>query len=86
MSWRPKDPSRQSRSISAALQATEILPDSTNVGGSDGHEFIEVFDAMREPIGFEDHQLTTAFAVEVLSDREIGAQNDVASGAVAATE
>ncbi|MGI6879117.1 metallophosphoesterase [Microbacterium sp. gxy059] len=42
----------------APLQITELLPDSTNVGGSDGYEFIEVFNASSEPVDFGDYALT----------------------------
>ncbi|NHI16153.1 metallophosphoesterase [Microbacterium excoecariae] len=40
------------------LVVTEILPDSTNVGGSDGYEFVELFNASSEPVGFADYALT----------------------------
>ncbi|MGO1849448.1 lamin tail domain-containing protein [Microbacterium sp.] len=36
----------------AELQITEVLPDSTNVGGSDGYEFIEVFNASARDVDF----------------------------------
>jgi len=42
----------------AALQVTEVLPDSSNVGSADGYEFIEVYNATSEPIDFSDYAIT----------------------------
>ena len=42
----------------AELQVTELLPDSTNVGGSDGFEFVEVFNASSEDVDFGEYALT----------------------------
>lgn len=42
----------------AELQITELLPDSTNVGGSDGFEFVEVFNASSEDVDFGEYALT----------------------------
>ncbi|WP_105567192.1 lamin tail domain-containing protein [Microbacterium halophytorum] len=42
----------------AELQVTELVPDSTNVGGSDGFEFIEVFNASSEPVDFGEYALS----------------------------
>ncbi|MCU1443029.1 MAG: hypothetical protein JWQ59_1179, partial [Cryobacterium sp.] len=40
--WDPKpDPTL----TTASLQVTELLPDSTNVGASDGYEFIDLYNA-----------------------------------------
>jgi hypothetical protein len=40
--WNPKpDPAL----TTARLQVTELLPDSTNVGASDGYEFIDLYNA-----------------------------------------
>lgn len=36
------------------MKITELLPDSSNVGGSDGYEFIEVYNATDSPIDFSD--------------------------------
>ncbi|UFU08028.1 lamin tail domain-containing protein [Ruania halotolerans] len=44
--------------ITAPLQVTEILPDSTNVGTADGYEFIELYNATSEPVDFSDYALT----------------------------
>ncbi|WP_230006727.1 metallophosphoesterase, partial [Microbacterium sp. Bi128] len=48
----------------APLQVTELLPDSTNVGGSDGYEFIEVFNATDAPIDFSDYAIDYLYPVE----------------------
>lgn len=39
------------------LLITEITPDSTNVNGADGYEFIEVFNATDQPINFKDYMI-----------------------------
>lgn len=44
--------------VAAPLQITEITPDTANVGGSDGYEFIEVFNASHRDIDFSDYALT----------------------------
>ncbi len=44
--------------VAAPLQITEIVPDTANVGGSDGFEFIEVFNASDRPVDFSDYALT----------------------------
>lgn len=43
--------------VAAPLQITELLPDSRNVGGSDGYEFIELYNATSEPIDFGQYTL-----------------------------
>lgn len=43
--------------VTAALQVTEVLPDSGNVGSADGYEFIELFNATSEPINLADYAL-----------------------------
>ncbi|PVE73680.1 metallophosphoesterase [Microbacterium testaceum] len=48
----------------APLQVTELLPDSANVGGSDGYEFIEVFNATAAPIDFSDYAIDYLYPVE----------------------
>ncbi|MDT9592830.1 lamin tail domain-containing protein [Nocardioides zeae] len=42
----------------ATLQVTELLPNSRNVGSSDGFEFVEVYNAGSEPVDFADYALT----------------------------
>ena len=39
------------------LLVTELLPDSTNVDGSDGYEFIEIYNNSDQPIDFSDYKL-----------------------------
>jgi hypothetical protein len=39
------------------LLITEIVPDSTNVGGSDGYEFIEIYNNSNQPISLQDYQI-----------------------------
>ncbi|HEX7352603.1 lamin tail domain-containing protein [Brachybacterium sp.] len=39
------------------LQITEVTPDSSNVGGADGYEFIELYNATDAPISLVDHAL-----------------------------
>jgi len=39
------------------LVITEILPDSSNVGASDGYEYIEVYNNSNENISFKDYKL-----------------------------
>ncbi|WP_309135719.1 metallophosphoesterase [Cellulomonas sp.] len=42
-------------SLVGLLQVTELVVDSTNVGGADGYEFVELYNSTTEPIPFEDH-------------------------------
>ena len=39
------------------LLITELVPDSTNVGGSDGYEFIEIYNPTNTAINLRDYQL-----------------------------
>ncbi|GAA3596348.1 metallophosphoesterase [Agrococcus terreus] len=39
------------------LLLTELVVDSTNVGGSDGYEFIELYNTTTEPVPMADHRL-----------------------------
>lgn len=41
----------------APLQITEITPDTSNMGGADAYEFIEVYNASSEPVDFSDYTL-----------------------------
>ena len=43
--------------VTAPLQITELVPDTANVGGSDGYEFIEVYNATTEPVNLTDYSL-----------------------------
>ena len=53
--WPGWDPKADPTLSTARLQVTELLPDSTNVGASDGFEFIELYNATSEPIDFADY-------------------------------
>jgi len=39
------------------LMVTELLPDSSNVGGADGYEFIEIYNNSNESIDFSDYKI-----------------------------
>ncbi|GMX60774.1 hypothetical protein Elgi_07700 [Paenibacillus elgii] len=39
------------------ILVTELLPNSTNVGGADGYEFIEIYNNTDKPINFKDYKL-----------------------------
>jgi hypothetical protein len=41
----------------APLQITEVTPDTSNMGGADAFEFIEVYNASSEPVDFSDYTL-----------------------------
>ncbi|WP_411720547.1 lamin tail domain-containing protein, partial [Mycetocola sp.] len=59
--WDPKpDPALST----ARLQVTELLPDSTNVGASDGFEFIELYNATSEPIDFADYTINYLYPLD----------------------
>jgi hypothetical protein len=51
------DPTPDPGLVAAPLQITELLPDSRNVGGSDGFEFIELYNGTTEPIDFGQYTL-----------------------------
>ena len=42
------------------LLVTEVVPDSTNVGGADGYEFIEIYNNTNQPIIFSDYKINIA--------------------------
>ncbi|WP_155376089.1 lamin tail domain-containing protein [Cellulomonas sp. JZ18] len=48
-------PAPPADSRTGLLQVTELMVDSTNVGGSDGYEYVEVYNATTQPIPFADH-------------------------------
>nr|WP_244962876.1 metallophosphoesterase [Cryobacterium roopkundense] len=54
--------------VTAALQITEITPDTTNVGSGDGFEFIEVYNATAEPIDFSDYTLNYLYPLSDLTN------------------
>ncbi|ASS67998.1 MULTISPECIES: S-layer homology domain-containing protein [unclassified Paenibacillus] len=39
------------------LLVTEVVPDSTNVGSSDGYEFVEIYNNTDQPLSFDDYKL-----------------------------
>nr|WP_275436359.1 lamin tail domain-containing protein [Helcobacillus sp. ACRRO] len=49
------------------LMITELVPDSTNVGGSDGYEFIEIYNPTTEPISLADYQLRYLYPTDDLT-------------------
>lgn len=58
------DPQPDPSVVTAPLQVTEVMPDSTNVGASDGYEFIEVYNATSEPIDFGDYTINYLYPVD----------------------
>ncbi|WP_052659534.1 lamin tail domain-containing protein [Bacillus alveayuensis] len=46
------------------LLITEIVPDSTNVNGLDGYEFIEVYNNTNQPINFKDYKIRYRYPME----------------------
>ena len=51
----------------AALQITEVLPDTSNVGGADAYEFIEVYNATDRPVDFGDYKINYLYPAADLS-------------------
>lgn len=47
---------------------TEVVPDSTNTGGSDGYEFVEVYNNSDKDINFKDYKLQYRYGTDVSSD------------------
>lgn len=56
---------------SAALQITEVLPDSVNVGGSDGYEFVEVYNATDQPVSWSDYTLRYLYPLEDFTNSSV---------------
>ena len=48
----------------AALQITELLPDSTNVGAGDGYEFVEVYNGSDQAVDFSDWSLRYLYPID----------------------
>ncbi|MFS0704021.1 lamin tail domain-containing protein [Cellulomonas sp. 179-A 9B4 NHS] len=48
-------PAPPADSLRGLLQVTELMVDSTNVGGSDGYEYVEVYNPTTRPVPFADH-------------------------------
>ncbi|MFC4321542.1 lamin tail domain-containing protein [Litchfieldia salsa] len=47
---------------------TEVLPDSTNVDGADGYEFIEIFNNTNKEINFKDYKINYRYGDDPNSD------------------
>ncbi|WP_308211906.1 lamin tail domain-containing protein [Microbacterium sp. HD4P20] len=60
---RPTDPELHA----PLLQITEVAPDTANVGGGDGYEFIEVYNASDAPIDFDDYTLSYLYTDNALT-------------------
>lgn len=52
---------------SPILQITELAPDTVNVHGSDGYEFVEVYNASDAPVNFGDYVLNYIYTDNSLS-------------------
>ncbi|WP_243231762.1 metallophosphoesterase [Microbacterium sp. CIAB417] len=60
---RPTDPELRA----PLLQITELAPDTANVDGADGYEFVEIFNASDAPIDFRDYALSYLYTDNALS-------------------
>ncbi|WP_157078942.1 lamin tail domain-containing protein [Herbiconiux solani] len=56
--------------VTAPLQVTELLPDSSNLGGGDAYEFIELYNATSEAVDFSDYTLRYLYPLEDLSNSQ----------------
>lgn len=65
----------------APLQITEVTPDTSNMGGADAFEFIEVYNASSEPVDFSDYTLRYLYPLADLTNSNVvdwpAAQRDV---------
>lgn len=59
------DPQPDPNLTTARLQVTELLPDSDNVGASDGFEFIELYNATSEPVDFSDYTINYLYPIDL---------------------
>ncbi|WP_309070714.1 calcineurin-like phosphoesterase C-terminal domain-containing protein [Arthrobacter sp.] len=55
----------------APLQITEVTPDTSNMGGADAFEFIEVYNASSEPVDFSDYTLRYLYPRADLSNSNV---------------
>nr|WP_298987748.1 lamin tail domain-containing protein [uncultured Micrococcus sp.] len=55
----------------APLQITEVTPDTANVDGADGYEFIEVYNATSEPVDFGDYTLDYLYPADDLTNNNV---------------
>ena len=62
----PQDPTL----TGAALQVTELLPDSANIAGADAYEFIEVYNATNRTVDFSDYSLEYLYPLDDLSNSQ----------------
>jgi len=51
-------------SLVGHLQITELVPDSTNIGGADGYEFIEVHNPTSTPVSMADYELRYLYTAD----------------------
>lgn len=57
--------------VTATLQVTEVTPDTSNVNGADGYEFIEVYNATSEPVDFADYKLDYLYPADDLTNNNV---------------
>lgn len=50
------------------LLVTELVPDSTNVGSSDGYEFIEIYNNSNKDLNFKDYKLYYRYGTDPATD------------------
>ena len=62
------DPQPDPALVASALQITELLPDSTNVGSADGFEFVEVYNSSDSPIDFSDYTLRYLYPIDTVTN------------------
>ena len=51
-----------------SLLVTEVVPDSTNVGGADGYEFIEIYNNSNQEILFKDYKIQYRYGTDPETD------------------
>ncbi|MDO5025528.1 MAG: lamin tail domain-containing protein [Trueperella sp.] len=61
-------PEQPAPTTSAALVITEAVVDSSNVGSSDGYEFIEIANATAEPVDFTDFKIRYLYPIDEQSN------------------
>ncbi|WP_169796228.1 metallophosphoesterase [Sanguibacter suarezii] len=54
-----------------SLMITEALPDSINMGGSDGYEFVEIYNPTNRSINFSDYVLRYLYPLEDLTNSSV---------------
>ena len=50
------------------LLVTEVVPDSTNIDGADGYEFIEIYNNTNQPINFNDYKMQYRYGTDPETD------------------